>query len=61
MVFAIIVLIIIILIVLGMKPFKLDADFISDPASSYEEAIARIEEIQAAEAELSSGQMRGKR
>lgn len=52
MILTIIALIIVILIVLGMKPFKLDSEIGSNPASSYEEAAARINQIQAAEAEL---------
>jgi carboxylesterase len=52
MILAIIALIIVILIVLGMKPFKLDSEIGSNPASGYEEAAARINQIQAAEAEL---------
>lgn len=51
MTLAIIVLIFIVLIVLSMKPFKLKQEFDAHPASSYEEAAARIEEIQAKEAE----------
>ena len=52
MILAIIVLIIVILIVLGMRPFKLDAEIDSNPANGYEEAAARINQLQAAEAEL---------
>ena len=52
MIIAIILLIIIILIFLGMKPFKLDSEFSTNPAGTYEEATARIEEIQSEEAEL---------
>ena len=45
---------IIILLVLGHKPFSLRETFVPDPADSYEEALARIEEIKAEEAELSN-------
>ena len=51
MIVAIILLIIVILIILGRKPFKLDSEIRSNPADSYAEAAARIEHLQAAEAE----------
>jgi carboxylesterase len=52
MVIAIIALIIFVLIVLSMKPFTLKEEFNANPASSYVEAAARIEQVQAAEAEI---------
>lgn len=52
MIIAIILLIIIILIFLGLRPFKLNSEVRSNPASSYEDAAARIEAIQSEEAEL---------
>ncbi len=53
MIITLIVVIIILLIILGMKPFKLNMEISSNPAGSYEESVARIEKIRAAEAELS--------
>jgi len=52
MIIAILVLIIVILIVLGMKPFELNSDFSSNPVDSYKEAAIRITKIQTEEAEL---------
>jgi carboxylesterase len=52
MVIAIIALIIFVLIVLSMKPFKLKQEFSANPTSSYAEAAARIEDVQTAEAEI---------
>ena len=43
-------LFIILLLLLAYKPFSLRETFVSNPAGSYEEAVARIEDIQAAEA-----------
>ena len=40
------------LLVLAYKPFSLRETFVPDPAESYEEALRRVEEIQAAEAVL---------
>ena len=48
----ILTLIIISLLVLAYKPFSLQETFIPDPAGDYEEALARIDDIQAAEAEI---------
>ena len=42
----------ILMLVLAHRPFELRETFVPDPAESYEEALARIEEIQAAEAQL---------
>ncbi len=44
--------IIILLVVLALKPFSLRESFTPDPAENYAEAVARIEEMQAAEAEI---------
>jgi carboxylesterase len=52
MIIPILVLIVVILIVLGMKPFKLNSELSSNPAGSYEEAASRITKIQTAEAKL---------
>ncbi|MGB5843085.1 MAG: alpha/beta fold hydrolase [Anaerolineales bacterium] len=52
MIIAIILLIIIILIFLGLRPFKLNSEVRSNPASSYEDAAVRIKAIQSEEAEL---------
>jgi carboxylesterase len=52
MIIAIIALIIIVLLILGMKPFKLNTLIKADPARSYAEALARIEEIRTVEGEL---------
>ena len=52
MIIAIILLIIIILIFLGLRPFKLNSEVRSNPASSYEDAASRIEAIQSEEAKL---------
>jgi carboxylesterase len=41
-----------IVFILALKPFSLRETFIPNPAASYEEALARIDEIQGAEAEL---------
>jgi carboxylesterase len=46
------VLFIILLLLLAYKPFSLRETFVSNPAESYEEAVARTEDIQAAEAEI---------
>jgi hypothetical protein len=43
---------IILVFVMAHKPYSLREIFTPDPADSYEEAIARIENIQAAEAEI---------
>jgi len=43
---------ILLLVVLAFKPFSLQESFMPNPAATYEEALARIEAIQAAEAEL---------
>jgi pimeloyl-ACP methyl ester carboxylesterase len=40
------------LLLLAFKPFSLRESFMPDPAESYEEAVVRIEDIQAAEAEI---------
>jgi carboxylesterase len=45
-------LLLILLVVLALKPFSLQETFTPDPAQTYEEALARIEAIQIAEAEL---------
>jgi esterase/lipase len=52
MIIAVVIFLIIVLIVMGLKPFKLKSEFNSNPATSYEEAVARFEMVQAAEAEL---------
>jgi esterase/lipase len=52
MVIPIIALIIIVLVILGMKPFELKQEFSANPVEGYDEAAARIEKIQAQEAEL---------
>ena len=44
--------VIILLVILAFKPFSLQQTFTPDPAENYEEAVARIEDIQAAEAKL---------
>ena len=44
--------IIILLLVLAFKPFSLRESFRPDPAETYQEAVARIEDIQVAEAEI---------
>ena len=44
--------IILLLILLALKPFRLNNSFTPDPAQSYEDALARIEAIQAEEANL---------
>jgi len=41
------------LVILAQKPFSLRQTFVPDPAESYEEALARIERIQAVESEIS--------
>lgn len=46
------VLFIILLLLLAHKPFSLRETFVSNPAESYEEAVVRTEDIQAAEAEI---------
>jgi carboxylesterase len=46
------VLFIILLLLLAYKPFSLRETFVSNPAESYEEAVVRIEDIQATEAEI---------
>ena len=46
--------IILLLLVLGHKPFSLRETFSPDPAESYEDAVTRVEMIQAAEAEISN-------
>ena len=46
------VLFIILLLLLAYKPFSLRETFVSNPAESYEEAVMRTEDIQAAEAEI---------
>ena len=51
MIIALIAIIIILLIVLGMKPFKLNMEISSNPAGSYDEAVSRVEQIQSAEAD----------
>ncbi|MFN2234064.1 MAG: alpha/beta hydrolase [Anaerolineales bacterium] len=48
-IFAVIILL---LVVLAFKPFSLQETYSPDPADTYEEALARIEAIQAAEAEI---------
>ena len=48
-IFAILVLITILLTILAMKPFRLRSEFISKPISNYEEASARIREVQTEE------------
>jgi len=40
------------LLILGYKPFSLRETFTPNPAESYQEAVARVADIQAAEAEL---------
>lgn len=52
MIIAFLVLIIIVLITLGMKPFRLHSEYASKPVSSYQEACARIRTIQAEEEDL---------
>lgn len=52
MLIAVIGLVILVLIILSLKPYKLNAEINSNPAGSYVEAAARIEQIQAGEAEL---------
>ena len=54
----ILVAFIILLLVLAYKPFSLQETFVSDPAQSYEAALARISEIQAAEAGATRSQPR---
>lgn len=44
--------IVLLLFVLALKPFSLAETFVPVPVESYEEALARIEEIQSAEAEI---------
>ena len=44
--------IIILLVILAMKPFSLRETYTPDPAENYEEAVARIEDIQADEVEI---------
>jgi pimeloyl-ACP methyl ester carboxylesterase len=44
--------VIILLVVLALKPFSLKETFTPNPAQSYEDALARIQSIQAAEANL---------
>jgi pimeloyl-ACP methyl ester carboxylesterase len=44
--------ILLILVFLALKPFSLHATFTPDPAQSYEESVARISDMQAAEAEI---------
>ena len=51
-VLGILVVFILLLGILAFKPFSLKETYTPDPAESYEEALARIEAIQAAEAEL---------
>jgi len=48
----ILVLLIISLLILAFKPFSLRETFTSNPAESYQEAVSRVEDIQAAEADL---------
>ena len=48
----ILAVIIILLLVLAHKPFSIRETFVPNPAESYEEALTRIEKVQAAEAEL---------
>jgi pimeloyl-ACP methyl ester carboxylesterase len=45
-------LLIILLIILAYKPFSLQETFTPDPAENYQEALARIQEMQAEEAEI---------
>jgi carboxylesterase len=52
MLIAVIGLVILVLTILSLKPYKLNAEINSDPADSYDEAARRIEQIQAGEAEL---------
>ena len=47
MVIAIVVLLIIVLIILGIRPYMLNAEFSSKPAGSYEEASPAQEETPA--------------
>lgn len=49
---AILAILIISLLILGYKPFSLRETFTPNPAESYQEAVARVADIQAAEAEL---------
>jgi carboxylesterase len=44
--------IILLLVVLALKPFSLQETYTPDPAENYEEALARIEAIQAEEAQI---------
>jgi pimeloyl-ACP methyl ester carboxylesterase len=44
--------IIILMVILAYKPFSLHETFTPDPADNYEEAVARIQAIQASEAEI---------
>jgi carboxylesterase len=44
--------IVIVLLILALKPFSLRESFTPNPAESYEEAVARVQDIQAAEAEI---------
>jgi len=46
--------VVILLIILAHKPFSLRETFVPDPAESYEEAAARIEDFKAEEAKLSN-------
>ena len=52
MIIAVAGLIIVILIILSLKPYKLNKEISSNPAGSYAEATVRIEQIQSAEDEL---------
>ena len=47
-------LLLILLVVLALKPFSLQETFTPDPAQTYEEALARIESMQAEEAQLTN-------
>jgi esterase/lipase len=52
MLIAIVVLILIIILFVSLKPFRLNLEIVANPASSYEEAVARIEVIHSEEAHL---------
>jgi len=52
MIITLIVLVILILVVLGIRPFKLRSEIIANPVSSYPEALDRIEQIRLAETNL---------
>jgi len=52
MIITLIVVVILFLVVLGIRPFKLRSEIIANPVSSYPEALDRIEQIRLAETKL---------